>query len=364
MINRTEIESCFTSLVGWRESAQAPACFSNLSVELTTSDSGLYVNDVAGMNLQLINEVLGKDETSVNQFLEDMHNSCAIELINDFTINQRDKLNTKALLSNFNVGTKLADIRNKEPKRSRFVGFQIVPNASNSIKVELSQLGVQFDTNETLDIYFYCSTDLNPVKQQTISNTKQSSIEWIALTDFIADYISQTQGSGAEYYIGYYEDDLTGQAIETHLGCQTCGNAPRKLWSKYMQLVPIEVQSGDTFLSRELFDTEAVGHTTATHGLHLKVNVECDITDVVCQNRPLFANALQKKIAIRLFWEAYNSDRINRTTFINKEDARLMAEKLELDYKEELEILTIDFSMVDEVCLPCKKRSLGVFKMY
>ena len=94
MINRTEIETCFTSLVGWRESAQAPACFSNLSAELTSSDSGLYVNDLAGMNLQLINEVLGKDETSVNQFLEDIHNSCAIELINDFTIQQRERLNS------------------------------------------------------------------------------------------------------------------------------------------------------------------------------------------------------------------------------------------------------------------------------
>jgi len=364
MIDRTKIESCFTSLVGWRESAQAPACFSNLSAELLQSDSGLYVNDVAGMNLQLINEVLGKDETDVNEFLQNTHDSCAIELINNFTMMQRDKLNSKALLSNFNVGTKLADIRNKETKRSRFVGFQIKPKESNSIKVSLGQLGVQFDTAETIDIYFYCSTDLQPVKVQSISNTKLSSIEWIMLTDFVANYISETQGSGAEYYIGYYEDDLVGQAVETHLSCGTCGNAPKKLWSKYMEMYPIEVQSGATYVSRELFDTEEVGMTTSTHGLHLKINAQCDVTEAICINRPLFANALQKKIAIRLFWKAFNSDRINRTTLINKEDARLNAEKLELDLDEEMKILTLDFSMVDQICLPCKKRGLGRVQLF
>ncbi len=364
MIDRKEIESCFTSLVGWRESAHAPACFNNLSAELLQSDSGLYVNDLAGVDLNLINEVLGKDETSVNQFLEDIHNSCAIELLNDFTVQQRDRLNSKALLSDFNIGTRLADIRNKETKRSRFVGFQIKPHESNSIKVSLSQIGVQFDTAETLDIYFYSSTQLTPVKQQSITNTNLSSIEWFTLTDFIAEYISETQGSGAEYYIGYYEEDLTGQAIETSLACGTCGNSPKKIWSKYLDLFPITVQSGHTYTSKELFDVESVGVTEATHGLHLKVNAQCDVTEAICTNRPLFANALQKKIAIRLLWEAFNSDAINRTTLINKEDSQMMAEKYELDLEDEMKVLTIDFSMVDQICMPCKKRSLRGINLY
>ena len=364
MINRTEIETCFTSLVGWRESAQAPACFSNLSAELIQSDSGIYVNDLSGMNLQLINEVLGKDETNVNTFLQDIQNSCAIELINDFTVLQRERLNSKALLSNFNVGTKLADIRNKETKRSRFVGFQIKPHESNSIKVSLSQIGVQFDTAETINIYFYSSTSLAPVKIQSITNTKLSSVEWFTLTDFVAEYISETQGSGAEYYIGYYEEDLTGQAIETSLACGTCGNAPKKIWSKYLDLYPIEVESGHTYASKELFDVESVGMTTSTYGLHLKVNAQCDVTEAICANKLLFSNALQKKIAIRLFWEAFNSDRINRTTFINKADAQMMAEKYELDLEDEMKVLTIDFSMVDQICMPCKKRTLRGVNLY
>ena len=77
-----------------------------------------------------------------------------------------------------------------------------------------------------------------------------------------------------------------------------------------------------------------------------------------------YNHALQKKIAIRLFWEAFNSDRINRTTFINKADAQMMAEKYELDLDDEMKVLTIDFSMVDQICMPCKRRSLKGINLY
>ena len=68
---------------------------------------------------------------------------------------------------------------------------------------------------------------------------------------------------------------------------------------------------------------------------------------------------LYAKTTIRLFWEAYNTDRINRVAFINKDDSRLMAEKLELDLAKELETLSMDFSQIDKVCLPCSRRSIS-----
>lgn len=358
MFDKSKIVSCFTSLVGWRESAQAPLCYAALSPELTTSTSGLYVNDIAGMDLQLINEAIGKDENDVNEFLENISDSCAIELVNDFTILQKEKLNTKALLSNLDTGIKLTDIRKKQVKRSRFVGYEIKPVQSNSVKVTIQQLGVQFDTLETLDVFFYASSQLQPLKQVSISNTKESSLEWLELTDFVASYISETGGSGDSYFIGYYEDDLTGQALETFQTCGTCGNSPAKKYTPYTTIRPIEIASGNTYVSRELFDVEQVGYTTSTFGLNLKINVECDVTNVICENTQLLANSLQKKIAIRLFWEAYNSDRINRVTFINKDDSRLMAEKLEIDLDRELKTLSMDFSQIDKVCLPCQRRSL------
>ena len=117
MINNTKIQSCFNGLVGWRESSKAPICYPNLSNSITTSNSGLYVNDIPGITLNLLNDVLGKDETSIDNYLTNLHNSSSIELINDFIINQKSKINTKSLLSNFVTGIKLTDIRKTNQKR-------------------------------------------------------------------------------------------------------------------------------------------------------------------------------------------------------------------------------------------------------
>ena len=365
MFNKSTISTCFTSLVGWRESSKAPVCFSNLSSELTTSNSGLFVNDIPGMNLELINEVLSIDEANVNTFLENQHDNAALQMINQFVIKQKQVLQTKALLEDFSIGTRFTNIRDLEIKRGRFVGFEIKPTQSNNVRVAIKQLGVQFDTIQTspLKIYFYASSSLTFVKTFDLTNTKQSTIEWFTLTDFIADYISDNLGTGDCYFLGYYEDELEGQAVETELPCSTCGNSPFKHYSKFLTIRPIEVEAGATFVSREIFEVEEVGYTNRTHGLHLKIDAKCDISNVICDSKELFADLLRKRIAINLFWEAYNSHEIDRVTIITKDDSRLMAEKLEIDYENELETISLDFSKIDQVCLPCKRRSLSIIAL-
>lgn len=361
MIDKNKILSCFTNLVGWRESAQAEDCFDELDVTLTNPDCPYFVNDLPAVSLNLVNEVIGDDECDVNSYLTNTHHQAILALLNKFVIMQKEKLNTKALLSHFNIGTKIGNIRTTTNKFDRFVGFEICQLASNSIKTELSHIGLQFNEIQTdLDIYFYSSSQLEPVKTFPITTTKASSLEWIPLTDFVLSYISENDAVGATYYIGYYESELTptGKAVKTDLACGTCKGSPVRKYRDYVGISPISVASGHTYISRELFDVESISHTTESFGIHLKINVECDISDLLCKNKESFSSLLQKKIAIKILWDAYNSDAINRTTFINKEDSRLMAEKYELDLMEELETIVIDFSEIDSVCVPCKRRTL------
>jgi hypothetical protein len=358
----SEIKTCFDQLVGWRNSAKSPTCFPDLTTELQNSISGFYLDSVEGLQLSVIEEAIGGDNIDLNVYLQNSHEDSAIKLINSFIQLQKEKLTTKALLSSLNVGVRIGNIRETVTPRSRFVGFEIRPKESSNLKVELSHLGVQFNAaqvSNALDIYFYSSSDLQPVQVFSITPTKDSSIEWLELTNFIAGYISDNQGSGADYYIGYYEDELVGQAVQTQMGCKTCSNSPYKKWRDYFSLNPIEVQANHTYLSRELFDVESMGRSENTYGLHLKVNATCDITDVICQNKSMFAAALQKQIAIKIFWDIYNSEKINRMTVLNKADSRLNAERLELALEDELQTLSMDFSNIDPICQNCKRKSFG-----
>ncbi len=371
MFDRNKIKTCFPGTVGWRESSQVPDCYTALTSLLKQSDSCVFVNSLPNVTLELVNEMVGKDQTDVNTYLTNVAEDAAIDLINAFTVLQRDKLKAKSLLSNHNIGVTPGNIRKLiTNKRDRFVGFRIIPRESNSIKIDFPQIGVQFDTLQTtgMKIYFYATTQLTPVAEIELdgtNHTKQSTINWIDLpAAFIANYISETQGSGAEYFIGYYEggttsegDELDGNAIETIRACGSCNGTDKV--SKYMHIQPIVIESGDTFPDRTLPDNEDAGATTETFGLHLRVNATCDISEAICENKLLFSNAYQKKQGIRILWDAFNSNELNRITVINEEKARLMSEKLELDLAEELEKIVLDYSNIDSVCLPCKRSGIS-----
>lgn len=388
MITRTKIATCMSGLVGWRESAEAPNCFDELSDELKESSSGLYFNALPLVNLDVINECLGKDEPDVNTYLTNSYSDGLQSLMDDFVKAQKKDVYSKSLLKNGDIGVFAQDLRKTNIKYGKFVGFQIRPKESTSIRAEILQFGGMFDTlQDGLPIYFYSSMQVEPIGVYSIDITKVNSLEWYDIVDnpsgsgvatsplqFMCDYINENNGHGQIYYIGYYEDELTGKAVNTQVPCYTCTqNVGKFEFNKYVSIVPIEVNAAATYVSREIFDIANVGIGSSTHGLFLKVNVVCDVTQTLCDNVQLFATALQKKVAIKILWDCYNSAKFNGTATTKKSDYRLMAEKFELELfggvveggyqKGELANLVIDFSNIDEVCIGKKKNTFGLMHL-
>lgn len=389
MINFTKISECFEGLVGFRESAKAPSCYDELSDALKESESGLFVNDISGMSLEIINDIKGKDFSNVNDYLNATMSQSLRSMINNFVVKQKKEVYSKSLLKNQDVGVYAQNVRNASSKNNRFVGFEIIPKQSNSIRAEILQLGGMFtQIQDELPIYFYGSQQLSPLGTFYANIDKTNSTVWFTLdtvsgsdsgahTDpltFICDFINANSGHGQRYFIGYYEADLDSNnyAIQTQTPCYSCNGISNYNFADYVIFRPCEVSAGNTYLSRELFNIDAVGYSTDTYGLFAKLNVTCDISQCVCDNRMLFATAYQKTIAAKLFWDAYNApaSAFNANSATKKSDFRLMAEKLEFELmggivdgryvKGELETLTIDFSNIDSVCLGMKKSSFGV----
>jgi len=355
------IKQCFLTLDGWRSSAQEIVCFDELTDELKTSDSGVYYNDIPGIKLNDIQSMISPDEVNMNQYLADKIESSSVDLVNQFVQLQKEKLNTKAILSDLNIGVRQStNIRNLMTKRDRFVGFMLKPANAEGVVATPTHLGVQFDTAQTITIYLYAQSQIDPIDSFEIETTKGNvSLEWFQLPDtWRLEHLSDTYAVGDVYYLGYYETDLTGQALETTMSCSSCSGSAYSKYSKYVSIQPIEVNQGNTYVSREIFDKDDVGYTTTTYGLHMRLNVDCDITKIICENKTLFASALQKRVAISIFWDTFNSDRLNRETLLSKEDARLNAEKQELDLEAELSTLSLDFSNLDAVCLPCRRNQI------
>lgn len=392
MINYSRISTCFTGLVGFRESAKAGSCYSTLTDELKQSDSGFYVNDVEGVSLEIINDIKNKDFETVNDYLEAKYDAGVRELINDFVNKQKKEVYTKSLIKNQDIGIQPSqNIRSRAQKNNRFVGFEIYPKHSNSVSSEILQFGGMFSAlQDELPIYFYSSNQIEPIGVYYANIDKTNSLVWFTLDEtqgsdsgthtdpltFMCEYINNNSGHGQRYYVGYYESDLDtdNYAILTTTPCYDCNHSNYD-FKKYVAISPIEVPTGNTYSSKELFDIDAVGYSQETHGLFLKINVTCDISQVICDNKALFASSLKKKIASKILWDAYNApaSAMNANSLSKKNDFRLMAEKLELELnggvvgekyqKGELETLTIDFSNIDQICLGMRKKAFGLIDL-
>jgi hypothetical protein len=393
MVNRQQIVECWNELVGWNESAKAGTCYDELTDSLKESTSGVYVNDLEGVTLELVNDTYGPDYDNVNDYLADIHNAAMLELANDFIIKQKSEVYTKSLIKNGDLGVNFStNIRNKVIKNNRFVGYEIRPKKSNSIRADVIQFGGMFDTAQAgLPIYFYSDKQMEALGTFTVDITKENSLEWYNIQtsgsgsasssatpaetplQFICNYINKNTGHGQRYYIGYYESDLTGQAIMTQTPCYSCGSGNVYDFKKYVDISPIEVSAGSTYVDRGIFNTDAVGYTNETYGLFIKLNVLCDTTQALCDNKDLFAHALQKKIAAKILWRAWGSTKLNKVSGTMADKWRMLAEKYEQELKGytqdgvyikgELETLTIDFSNIDAVCLGNKKNVFGVMQL-
>lgn len=382
MVTNSLIKECMQCLVGWKESAAAGTCYDALTDHLKHSDSEVYVNDLPAVKLEIINDMLGKDQDVVNSYLTELYNDTSIKVIRSF-VQAHKKFNyTKALLENYDLGIGATNIRTTQTKRDRFVGFEIIPKGGNSVNAQVMQIGGMFSQAQAvLPIYFYCSTQLEPLLTFNAS-TVANSLTWFdlsvvtsgsgsgsddcdTLVEIIAKYINKEQGSGAKYYIGYYESELDANnyAIQTSAACLGGCSKSSKTMNVYATVRPCEVPSGNTYVGRELFDLTAVGWGSETKGLHIKMNVTCDISQIICDNRMLFAECHRLQQAITVLWDCYNSTALNKNMGSKKEDFKMMAEKYELDLMENLKSLTVDFSNVDPICVGSKKGVFGLMNI-
>jgi len=382
MYDRDTILSCGSGLVGWNQSADPD--HTALSADLLVSTSGYRYDDLPGIDFNIIQGVLSSVYPDINVYLRRVHQSQLIKLVDRVVAKSKDQLKTKELLANFDPITGKANFEDKVTQAARFVGFMIMPHRSNNLRAEITYLGMQIDTIQTdpVRIYLYETSQQEAIATFDYQNTLPNNLEWQSITDFIINYTSLIGGTAQTYLFGYYETDaanpqttqLEGQALYIDL-CSGCTQeALRKnLYQRYIGIIPIEIPNkmlnwnGSDY---DLPDTKNFENytTNKTHGLLLKLNIICDISNVICSNIQMFAEPLQYAIAIKIFGDALSSvshkavtdasqNRDQWKNWMLKYEAELRGYQLEsgIWHKGLIDILVLDLSNIDDFCLKCKQ---------
>lgn len=374
MFNYSTIITEGSDLVGWHQSNKTGA--TTLSSRFTAPSTGLYVDDLPGVDFEILEQALVEDYSDVNDYLQKIHESELYQLVFDMYSRNKEVLGSRDILNNFDVTNGIADYTDLATKNARFCGWLLTPRQSNDIKAVINKVGLQISTSETVSIYLFETSQQSAIATFDFTASSPLSLQWKSVTDFIINYRGD-YGTGQSYLLGYFEHDpdndlstqLKGSAVEFEFDCG-CNSSPKKYFGKYVDIQPIVIENSklNGVLLPNMNDITSY-FTSKSYGLYAKLNVTCDVTDVIVDNLTVLARAYQYKLAIRVL-EDYlatvrinpNSDRArlveNRRIARNKYHNMLMGWTDDTGYRHRglVEDLTIDFSGLDNICLPCDKR--------
>lgn len=242
----------------------------------------------------------------------------------------------------------------------RLVGIEMVSKRSRDLRLTIEQIGVQLTQNQSLNIYLYSADQKSAVQTETVNYTNAGGVQWF-------DVNWTVDGQGA-YYLVYHQDDLTGQSINGTYDYFERTAASQHLPGARMVLAsPFSVDASGL----QLWDISKVAYSYDTNfGLNLKLNVQCDYTALILEQKELFKTLISLHVAAVLLGEmAHNpSARINRNQAVIDRQQVLFElhgdssgpRPMGLLYKMQkaVQSVALDMGGLDKHCLPCRKRGV------
>lgn len=341
----------FASLVGFRGDS---------------SDSGLFFEDahplVTISNLeQSIEKDAYPDQGAMKTAL--IHRAVS-KVAASVLLTQKENMRTKSVLSQTPLFYGSGKFNDLIVKKSRFVGFKLCVKEEKSLSAVIKKIGVQFVDSQPLGFNLYLYDPTGQRKALPFSANTALMMHWQAESEKL------TQGV---YYLGYFEDDLTGQAIDRrddfNNPCATCNpnaKSNQLAWSKWLSVSAVSLPQSAFDGNGNLVDhsLERV-HSGSTFGLNLEFAVECDYTQFFIEQKQLFAEAVQYQLAVdALEAMAYSTRNSGRQLQLDK-DAHFALSPNEGKFretaKERVRALNLDLSGFRSVCHPCSRSTRPVY---
>lgn len=366
MYNATQVKAGLIDLIGWRQNVDITG---RQLTDVTTSDSGIYYNDehplLTFANLQSIAPEFNKlnDGTNTNyntRFSEWLKQRTEAGILRalDRWLNEKSKIRTaKGLLAAAPVFKNTSNVMSLDTDNSKIVGHVVDLLPSKSLRLTIDSIALQLSGDQTLTVSLYEVGQATAIVSQAFVYTGNGSVQWFTPT------ATWELDGNKTYYITYDQNDLTGQSVNSIYGqtSEFSGDC-----AKYARFMSFEAT---TFTPAMLTGDRALGNGT-NYGLNYKVSVKCDYTDFILEQKDLFKTAISKQVAIDLLRElAYNANTRENRNSTNIDYQKIMYEiegdstgvkksGLEMQLQRALDSIQFDYTNIDTICLPCKKRGV------
>jgi len=426
MIDFNTITPCLFNVLGWKNTLDTCEKPLNPNIFGFTSDTGMYYNfnselltlpnlqaiapesDLFNYDLYTIGvtysigdivrfDNLYKSKTNLNldndpttspadwellypfsDWLENFTNTTVLRFAQSIVNIKKNDKQSKSLLSDtpiYNGTGALQNINNYVPNQNKFVGFELSTIQNRDVNLSIKKIGLHFvDIQTNLKVYVYHSSQLEPLQTVTISTQTAKSFIWVDISDIALNY-TDVYASGGCFYIGYYQDDITGvgainnDRFNFKAPCLSCNRTGRKYWDNFNKFVTVNsfsVADGN-YTKGEMWDEELNQYDNNTYGLNISFSAECTLDNFICENSQMFAKGLLRQAELLFCEYAINTNRTNELAErlvniagINLDSDGLLDLQKQVD--EEIEASNFDLSDLNSPCATQQKTKRSMFR--
>lgn len=328
-----------------------------------------------------------------SEWLEEKTQASILKAVRTFWDEKMSEKTAKNILESkalFNGAGRLTDL---VPAGSNLVGFEIVPIRANGVTMKIEKIGLQMTGQGNITLYLMHSSRRDPVKEITLNRIRNTGMQWFDQTDLYLPYLSDEIDAGGSWYLVYKQSDLGDgvQAVSKDKDwsakpCSSCDPneaASYRVWSQYLEVHPFKVNGfevGDMnsdfnsdFPSQGLYMWDVANNLytyTTNYGINLQISIECDITDIIIEQRRAFQNIIGLQVAVDMLREmAYNPNfninraqqNFSRLEVLYELDGDSQSYKksgLIYNFTKAMEAVKIDTSRMSKVCFPCNNKGV------
>lgn len=303
----------------------------------------------------------------------------AIRSFWDYKMSEKTAKNILESKALFNGTGRITDIIQAG---TNIVGFELVPIRSNGITLKIEKIGLQMTGQGVVKLYLMHSSQPEVIREIEINKTNNSGMQWFSQDELYLPYIDDSVDAGGSWFLVYNQSDLGSmRAINRNKDwsgkpCTACDSneyESYKIWSKFLEVHPFKTSQFDLDqdLNPELWDVSTNLYTYTTNwGLNLQITIECDITDIILEQRRAFQNIIGLQVGIDMLREmAYNpsfnigraQQNFSRQEILYELDGDSQGYKrsgLIYNFSKAMEAVKIDTTQMSRICFPCNNKGV------
>lgn len=363
-------------VIGWANDPTGE--IATLPTSLTDSESGQTYQSFKPdlVRLDYIQALLRSNYT-LETYLDNIETEAINQLLNHLVTEKKLNDNGKDI-ANSNlifVNQVRGDVVVNE---SRFVGIEFSFRDTLGIRAVINRIGLYFTAAQTnLEIYLFNSLQDDAISTYTFNSTSSNSFAWLQ-EQIILDIEDSTGTDGGVWYLGYYQDDIAGNAIRyKNLNwingyCGSCNKSYARMYksiNKHIKMCPFYVANGQYTVGKVPEPNNIVYQSTNNWGFNFNISIKCNLTQFWIDNRATMTDAIGKMVAQKVLEMYVGSSQVSATEQ-NVQNLALRALEGASDtkaipftqtVKDAIESVNLDQGNVNNhPCLPCARKGSSI----